>query len=344
MRILLSNPYSYKSIVVASFIKKNFASVECIGFSTERKFINIYSKYFDRILFLSKNNYKEELVDFCNKESVNHIFLINSSANHIFLKYKKDLEPLLDHHSDYELFSYLNNKSNLQEITEGTSLVNPKIYEIGDNIDYPIVVKPSVSTSAKNIKYITNEEGLQTLQKKLDLNNFTIQQYINGEGVGYSFFSVDGEVYNSYSHRRLMEFPIKGGSSTYRIRHENDHIREGCIEIIKKYNWSGFIMFEFKKSNDDYFLIEINPRVWGGIGQGLQEGENFFSYFLGEIKNRQYKTTYNSPLVYLSMLLHLFKFNIKPLLIFFTNLRSNRSDISLFRDFFGWITSIFYKS
>ena len=103
-------------------------------------------------------------------------------------------------------------------------------------------------------------------------------------------------------------------------------------------------MFEFKKSNDDYFLIEINPRVWGGIGQGLQEGENFFSYFFGEIKNRQYKTTYNSPLVYLSMLLHLFKFNVKPLLMFFTNIGSNVSDISLFRDFFGWITSIFYKS
>jgi predicted ATP-grasp superfamily ATP-dependent carboligase len=171
-----------------------------------------------------------------------------------------------------------------------------------------------------------------------------MQEKIIGDGVGCSFFSVDGVVQTSYFHKRLIEYPISGGSSTYRTRHINEKIMNGCEEIIRKYKWSGFIMFEFKKRNEEYFLIEINPRIWGSINQGLNDNANFFEYLFGSVDMKGFKKTYNSPLIYLSLLNHLIRLDIKPFVIFIKNISKNKSDINLVHDFKGWLSSFIFKS
>ena len=47
-------------------------------------------------------------------------------------------------------------------------------------------------------------------------------------------------------------------------------------KLLKEVPWSGFAMFEFKRTaSGELFFIECNPRVWGSIGDGLYRNKNY---------------------------------------------------------------------
>ncbi len=286
-----------------------------------------------------------ELIEYIDLNNISFLFLVNFNSVEKILPYKEKIGKPMDHYSNIDIFNFLNNKSNLEEIVKDTPIHSPRVFDVkSDIIKFPIVIKPKVSTSSENINYVKNEKQYIKFTKKNNIEKFVMQEMIVGKGVGYSFFSVDGKVKASYCHERLIEYPISGGSSTYRKKHDNESILIGCKEIIKKYKWSGFIMFEFKKRGDEYFLIEINPRIWGSINQGLSDGVNYFEYFCGTVDTDHSRTTFNSPLIYLSLLQHSIKFNLKPLFLFLKNKNSNKSDIDLKDDFAGWLSSFIFKS
>ena len=104
-------------------------------------------------------------------------------------------------------------------------------------------------------------------------------------------------------------------------------------------------MFEFKLTSDGKIvLIEINPRIWGSINQGLQNGVNYFEDILGKPtqKNQNDKkvNTYLSPVIYLSLFQYLIRFKFKPISYFFHNIRKNRPDVGLFDDPLGYISML----
>ena len=176
-----------------------------------------------------------------------------------------------------------------------------------------------------------------------------IQEYIQGEGVGYSVFAKKGKIVSGFGHKRLAEYPVSGGSSVYRENYENEEIRSVSEKIVIATQWSGFAMFEFKLTPDnEIYLIEVNPRIWGSINQGLQNGVNYFEEILGKstlVRNTDKVNikTYLSPLIYLSLLKYLQHVNFKPLLTFIGNVFYNRADVNIFSDFKGWFGTILRK-
>lgn len=331
--------------MIITFLKKKYDNLYCVGFHSKSKNFKIYSKYFDEIVVFNKNEIKTQLKEYIDENKISFVFLVNFNAVEKFLPLKDNIGKSMDHYSNINLFNFLNNKSNLEEIVKDTSIKSPKTFDgTTDSIEFPVVIKPNVSTSSKNVHYVKNEQQYFKFTKDNDVKDFSIQDMIVGQGVGCSFFSIEGEVQAAYLHERLIEYPISGGSSTYRAKHESKLVLDGCKEIIKKYKWSGFIMFEFKKRKKDYFLIEVNPRIWGSINQGLNDGINYFEYFFGPAETNQLKTTYNSPLIYLSLLQHLLKFNLKPLFLFIKNMSKNKSDVDFKDDFAGWLSSFIFKS
>ncbi len=83
-------------------------------------------------------------------------------------------------------------------------------------------------------------------------------------------------------------------------------------------------MFEFKlKPNDELVLIEVNPRIWGSINQGLQNGVNYFEPILGasqtitEVKKKKDIKKYLSPQVYSSLFMYLLRGKFKSYNYFF---------------------------
>ena len=132
--------------------------------------------------------------------------------------------------------------------------------------------KPLKKTSGRGIKKITFKEDV------------VFQQGIDGIGIGFEALCDKGKVLCSFMHQRIREFPIAQGSSTSRYGMFDSAIYGFSIDYIKKSGWTGFIMLEFKRNEDTFYLIEVNPRVWGSIQLAIDAGIDFpveaYDYFV----------------------------------------------------------------
>jgi predicted ATP-grasp superfamily ATP-dependent carboligase len=117
--------------------------------------------------------------------------------------------------------------------------------------------------------------------------------------------------------------------------------------IFKEVPWSGFAMIEFKYTPDNRLVfIEVNPRIWGSVNQGLQCGINYFEPIFGPGKLNYQKRdvyTYLNPQIYASLIQYLIKFNCKPLTTFLSRRKKNNGDLSLKDDPKGYLSVILRK-
>jgi predicted ATP-grasp superfamily ATP-dependent carboligase len=204
-----------------------------------------------------------------------------------------------------------------------------------------VVAKPARSSSARGVRYLVDEAALRAFQVPAG-RPYLFQSHVEGTGAGYSVFAREGRVLVGFGHRRLAEYPTRGGSSVYRESYDHPGMAAAARRLLEATRWSGFAMFEFKiTAAGRPVLIEVNPRVWGSIHQGLAAGVNFFEPLLGPAALRLDREvrTYLSPVVYVALAGYLARGDARPLRSFLAHWRHNRADIPL-REAGAWLGSL----
>ena len=180
-----------------------------------------------------------------------------------------------------------------------------EIERIKNKITFPAVIKPQVGSGAKGLKYIEYQKDLEEEYRKVH-NIFSyplIQERIpaGGAAIGVSaLFDENSRPVASFTHRRIREYPVKGGASTLCESCFEPDITELGLELLKKLNWYGLAMVEFKVDPRDNSpkLMEINARPWGSIQLAIYGGVNFpyllYKIALGKKINKTY--TYKAGL------------------------------------------------
>ena len=69
----------------------------------------------------------------------------------------------------------------------------------------------------------------------------------------------------AFSTREDKKFPVTGGRSVAAKSIYDKKLLKIGKSIIKKLRWNGVMMLEFKYFNNDYYLIEANPKFWGSL-------------------------------------------------------------------------------
>lgn len=111
-----------------------------------------------------------------------------------------------------------------------------------------------------------------------ELERYVVQEYIPGEnGFGYFGFFQRGRERGHFMHERLMQFPKEGGPSVVARSIVNPRLRELGRTLLESLCWNGAAMVEFKRSDRDgeFYLMEINPKLWGSLDLAIQSGCNF---------------------------------------------------------------------
>jgi predicted ATP-grasp superfamily ATP-dependent carboligase len=101
-----------------------------------------------------------------------------------------------------------------------------------------------------------------------------IQQKVEGPGFGVGVLADQGRILASFAHRRIREYPITGGPSTTCVSVVDDRLTGYAASVVAELGWTGVAMVEFKK-DDDYRLMEVNPRFWGSMPLATRAGVNF---------------------------------------------------------------------
>lgn len=152
---------------------------------------------------------------------------------------------------------------------------------IRESIEYPVVIKPRISSGSRGIVYVKKASDLidsySTVHRKYP--DPIIQEFIphgGAYGVG-ALLNFDSEPRASFVYRRLREYPVTGGPSTLRESVRNEEIRTLALDILKSLRWTGIAMVEFRVDRRDGRpkLLEINPRLWGSLWLAIRAGVDF---------------------------------------------------------------------
>lgn len=152
-------------------------------------------------------------------------------------------------------------------------------------LSYPVVIKPGRSISDNDnrkqltVCYAHTEEELVNLSTELLQHvHIILQSYFSGAGVGIELIAKDGDILYAFQHRRLHEMPLTGGGSSYRESTEiSPTLLNASQLLMKKLNWTGAAMVEFKmnEATGEYIFIEINGRLWGSLPLAYAAGADF---------------------------------------------------------------------
>ncbi|HEX4605161.1 MAG TPA: ATP-grasp domain-containing protein [Candidatus Angelobacter sp.] len=165
----------------------------------------------------------------------------------------------------------------------GVLLTSPA--EIGQVEQFPVVLKPTHSKVMVDgtlrtlaVAVVKNEaERQQQLRRWLPHTPVQQQQYVFGRGVGAEFLFDRGQKVWHFAHERVHEYPLSGGASSYR---RSIALPPGLLgdaeKLLTVLKWHGVAMVEFKMdAKGRYWLMEINPRLWGSLALSIDAGVDF---------------------------------------------------------------------
>jgi protein-tyrosine-phosphatase/predicted ATP-grasp superfamily ATP-dependent carboligase len=157
--------------------------------------------------------------------------------------------------------------------------------EIGHVKQFPVVLKPTHSKIMVDgelrtlaVAVVRSEaERQEQLRRWLPLTPVQQQQYVSGRGVGVEFLFDRGRKVWHFAHERVHEYPLTGGASSYRRSvHPPAAMLYNAETLLSALQWHGVAMVEFKMdTKGQYWLMEINPRLWGSLALSIDAGVNF---------------------------------------------------------------------
>lgn len=201
------------------------------------------------------------------------------------------------------------------------------VSKIAKKANYPLVIKPRTSSGSRGIKYANNAAEL-VYYFKVTAEKYGIplvQEYIPGDemyGVS-ALLNKDAKVRAYFVHKRIRQFPLTGGPSTYRVSVSNELIAKMGIKLLEEMGWYGVAMVEFKvdRRDGEPKLIEVNPRFWGSLSLAIEAGVDF-PYLLyrlamdGDVQPRyNYKVGVKSRFLLFGDIFHLLASQKNPKLI-----------------------------
>jgi predicted ATP-grasp superfamily ATP-dependent carboligase len=156
------------------------------------------------------------------------------------------------------------------------------VAEAAEDFDFPVVIKPRQSSGSRGIVYAKGPEALvedyATVHSTYPFP--MIQEYVppGGESCGVFLLLNEGsDVRAVFAHKRIREFPLRGGPSTFRESVYRPKLVETSARLLKAMKWYGVAMVEFKQDVRDgqFKVMEVNPRFWGSLQLSILAGVDF---------------------------------------------------------------------
>ncbi|MFX0135823.1 MAG: ATP-grasp domain-containing protein [Candidatus Hodarchaeota archaeon] len=191
---------------------------------------------------------------------------------------------------DYKKIMSVHNKYNLMNVCKKLCIQTPKTYlpksiddieNILDKVDFPLVLKPIKGGGSFGISYVDSKEKLIKNYKKFDpkyhKNKLMIQEYIKGTTYCQALLCKNGELRASFAYKQLREYPLTGGTATFRESIKEERMEKNLLKILRGLKWTGICHADFILSDHDskIYLIDINPRFWGSLMQAIASGVDF---------------------------------------------------------------------
>ena len=258
-----------------------------------------FSKYCKRrVVYPSPKNQSNEFVS--------HLLNLLQNDNYDVLFPVADacLKPIIDHEEEISKYTRIAlpprnvflrgyDKASTIRIAQENNIPCPKTYfannlekilEIEPKLEYPVIIKPTVSSGKRGVAVCNNpEEFINNCEVVISYyGDVLVQEFIpNGGEFGvYALFNNKSEPRALTVQRRIRSYPISGGPSTLRETFKNETSKKAttyAFNLLRAMRWAGVAMVEFRIDARDGTpkLMEINPRFWGSLQLSILGGVDF---------------------------------------------------------------------
>jgi predicted ATP-grasp superfamily ATP-dependent carboligase len=191
----------------------------------------------------------------------------------------------------YETYKKGRDKKLTIKLAETVGIPHPKTIFIEESRKYefkelkkelgsPFLLKPRESSGSRGIIKVATEREYD-LSMKITKQRYglpIVQEFIPyGGAYGVSMLFNQGEPRAIFTHKRLREYPITGGPSTFRESVRDELMEKYATKLLKALDWHGVAMVEFRVDSrtNEPKLMEINPRFWGSLPLAVASGVDF---------------------------------------------------------------------
>ena len=155
----------------------------------------------------------------------------------------------------------------------------PTTYKIID-AEMPVIAKPRFGSASRGIHIFHDIEDLMHLK---DISEYLLQAYIEDkkEYTVDCYVSQKGEILVSVPRERLE---IMGGEVTRTITTRVKELEDMSRDIIRKFELRGPVTLQFLYdiARNRFLLMEVNPRLGGGVICSIYAGAPIPDYILSE--------------------------------------------------------------
>ncbi len=182
--------------------------------------------------------------------------------------------------SPFEVAHAMFDKTVAAELFAEEGICIPTTYT-PDNCRFPAIMKPREGSASKGIVVVNSREELE---KVGHFDRYLIQEYIADREeytVDCYVSTVDGEVLCAVPRIRLS---TSGGEVDRTETRRIDELLEASDSILRRLGFRGpvTLQFLFDKATGRYLLMEINPRLGGGVVCSILAGADIPSMLLAE--------------------------------------------------------------
>lgn len=251
-----------------------------------------YSKYAKKKIRLKCNRenideYAEELLKVVKLNNYDVLLPVGQYTYLTVSKYKQEFEAYVNLVvPEWEKMKIASRKHVTFEFAKRIGIPTPKSFVVEDenglernDFKFPVVLKSSDFPGGRSVVYCNNRRQLFIKFDKLRRKSKTkilLQEFIPGTGHGFYALYRNGKMLAYFMHKRVKEYPKTGGPSVVAESFYDKKLFKYGKKIIDKLKWNGPIMAEFRldERDNEYKLLELNPKLWGSLDLTIEAGVN----------------------------------------------------------------------
>lgn len=312
MNILITDGENRSALAVTRSLGKQGYRVVVVG-PSDRSLSSV-SRYCAKGIAVpdpltSGNEYAAAICKICERESIDVIFPVTEQSIYLLNPMRDSfLKHIILACPPQEMMQAVSDKFRLFQLAEKLSIAIPQTFYlnnadclknvIGQIVNFPVVVKPSLSRMLVEGEFISGgvcyANSRNQLEEYYETNPVLqypsmIQEKIIGPGTGlFTLFD-----YNRYlalfSHQRLREKPPSGGVSVVcESVPLDDEMVTSTKKLLSAVGFVGVAMVEFKRDVRDgkAKLMEINGRFWGSLQLAIACGVDFPALYLKYLQGK----------------------------------------------------------
>lgn len=166
----------------------------------------------------------------------------------------------------------------------------------------PMVLKSAREEGVKALRYVRREAELAPAFEQVRAGSSSgviAQDYVGGDGWGFSALYWNGRRVRGFMHRRVREWPPSGGTSAAAESvPECPALERAGTALLDALGWHGVAMVEFKGDPAGRLtLVEINAKFWGSHDVALAAGVDIPSDMVALLEGRSIEELGPQPAV-----------------------------------------------